>query len=395
LQRLAQAGLQWIPGLTLEHFKALKLDELKAFIYVRKYKRGDTTKAINGNKGTLEQARAGQRTVLLQAFEMRAETVKAEALTHEALKEAEAMWREEEMAKSFFDSSDVTLMKAALHDVTAVQRPCADTRKASDILLAQGWAEQFQACLTGSVHRTMDASTANALQDALAKRLPFCAKRAGPDKQGHWVFDFVRDNIPVLAAMITCAGHAKDRIRHFGDNESLLKDMASTTHFVEYSASAHADHQGAYLFWDRERGFIRSGKADVLGHRKKAHDEGAASSSPKLEFYRLYPTKSVVEKRGIDALIRGVYEDLTMFLALTWEPKRSAELVAMFTWHPDIIQRFELSKKSCASRTEIKAGLITYLIELAYDLLLSRANNVSKNPGFEKHLQVFDKHRMD
>jgi len=67
----------------------------------------------------------------------------------------------------------------------------------------------------------------------------------------------------------------------------------------------------------------------------------------------------------------------------------------MFTWHPDIIQRFDLSKKSCASRTEIKAGLITYLIELAYDLLLSRANNVSKNPGFEKHLQVFDKHTTD
>jgi hypothetical protein len=140
---------------------------------------------------------------------------------------------------------------------------------------------------------------------------------------------------------------------------------------------------------DPERGFIRSGKTNALGPRKKKHEDGAASTNPVLNFYRLYPTTDMVQRRGGHSAIRGVYEELKLFLALTWQPKKSTAVVDMFTWNADIVQKAGIGKLSAVLALETKAVLIQYLIELAYDLMLARGLCVSKNPGFERFLNVY------
>ena len=365
--------------LTLEGFKQLvaskKLScpEMKAYIFVRKYHNKDKTKAIAGKKEELIE----------QTFKyfVDKKRITLKALTVAQLEAAEHTWIQEAKDDSFSPPSKLFIWGAA-----TAQRQAADSRSAGEILMQEGWKEAFDETFAGSRNRVLDPQIANDLQRALGCRLPAVAKRAGPDKENHWVFDFVSDNIPVLAAMITRAGHCKPRVGNFDASESLLK---SSSDFVEYDSKDHYSHQGAYLYWDPERGFIRSGKTNALGPRKKEHEDGAASTNPVLNFYRLYPTTDMVQRRGGHSAIKGVYEELKLFLALTWNPEKSTAVADMFTWNADIVQKAGIEKLSAELALEKKAVLIQYLIELAYDLMLARGHCVSKNPGFEIFLNVY------
>jgi len=236
--------------LTLEDFKQLvaskkvSCPEMKAYIFVRKYHNRDKTKGIAGKKEEL----------IVQTFKyfVDKKRITLKALTVAQLEAAEHIWIQEAKEDSISPPSNVIIWSAGR--VPTAQRQGADSRNAGEILMQEGWKEDFDETFAGSRNRVLDPQLANDLQRALGCRLPAVAKRAGPDNENHWVFDFISDNIPVLAAMITRAGHCKQRVGNFDASESLLRrvELPLTTcssDFVEYDSKDHYHPKGLICSW--------------------------------------------------------------------------------------------------------------------------------------------------
>jgi len=121
-----------------------------------------------------------------------------------------------------------------------------------------------------------DGIRANVLAQILDRRLHkhLLTKVANPSKLTHPAWDFVRDNIANVAALIVLQGHARMDMESANGRSSLLRDPSA---FPECATGPISAAQGAYLYYDNvSRVFIRAGKTNVsFATRHTEHSKAA------------------------------------------------------------------------------------------------------------------------
>ena len=192
-----------------------------------------------------------------------------------------------------------------------------------------------------------------------------------------------------MAAIITLTGHSMGKnITYMRASESLLS-LDVQARFLPYSDDFE-DSQGAYMFYDDERGcFVRTGKANSIGKRLKEHRKCADAVVATSKFYLAYPTEEAHKKRGTSRdLVRGRFEHLRPFIALSWKKDMGKQVTELFTWSPNVSKELGIQTKR-QSTVDKKVELVTYLVELIYELMLDPNRDVSENPGFETVLRTY------
>ena len=213
-------------------------------------------------------------------------------------------------------------------------------------------------------------------------------------KRNHWILKFAYKNLPIIAAAMILSKHLKLDLQCLGESECLLSSNANQ--FIP--CLAFPRREGAYLYFDINRGvFIRSGKVVRRGFKSR-HDEHLAASKEEKSsshFYFMYPSKEGKRKEKRDKL--GCFEHLTQIIGAGFDPASEPAMHVgknykeggLLIMSKDDQQRI----KSCLKK-ELKAvqkfqEVIAYLFEFGYDLALSPENNVSRSPGFESIIGIF------
>ena len=102
---------------------------------------------------------------------------------------------------------------------------------------------------------------ASALKLKLQQRLDLHISdttRVDRRRREHYTLDFVRDNIPAMAAALCLCGHVAEDLSSFGMDECLLVHPNNSSNdnvfksFVDHPMGAQLDNlEGCYLHYDR------------------------------------------------------------------------------------------------------------------------------------------------
>jgi len=109
--------------------------------------------------------------------------------------------------------------------------------------------------LTAATSLNVIHDRAHQLQDILQTRLAqHVQKRVGGDKRmmEHWVWEFARQNICLVAAAMVRMGHVVDDIEvaKWNSDASLLQSTGDNT-FVMAATNEILDLEGCYLFYNK------------------------------------------------------------------------------------------------------------------------------------------------
>ena len=164
-----------------------------------------------------------------------------------------------------------------LPEFTVVYAGAEDLKCPSNYLQNSTWVETLKATVKGVRFGNVDddmIERSKKLLPAMQQRLHFHIEEfVHPTKYGHWTLDFVRDNLPAMAAIKCLIGQAVDRLEMFGVNECLLRypgEILNEDVFFSISIAPNDSQlgsmEGDYLSYDTvRRKWIRSGKASGLG----------------------------------------------------------------------------------------------------------------------------------
>ena len=222
------------------------------------------------------------------------------------------------------------------------------------------------------------------LHKRLTKHLSY--RITDPKIRKHWSFEWARKNFPHMAAVMALHGHVKDNIMVLGENATLLKSAAQ---YIDVKESDTVQN-GAYLYFDtNDECWIRSRKADNCCKRYEDHWKKTTDCFTTGKFYMRYPSKA---RNGTVAGRNGSFEDLKMYRAIGFVAddigtlKRMVETDegGMFVFDKYDVTKINKMNLRGRSMWDKKATtMISYLIELVYDIMISPIDNVSVNPGFE------------
>lgn len=400
-------------------------------VYVRKFRTRREAKGFKmPNRGKLADAERGEQNLIRVAYDLRDEPVVL-CLPTEAPPTAAA----------------VVPVAPRVVPVRHVGTRGEEQPSASMFLADPAWTAHFDATFSGAVSVSSCGTDADDLAAALRQRLAqhIEGKIADPTKRQSWVWDFVRDNVSRMAAMVVRCNHVKTDVACQRPSDSLLP--ADVTHFRRITlgtagaaaggtrtivrapsryagggrlrepsargraatrraaqvgaATVVAELEGAYLFFDKQRAtFVRSGKVSgrPFPERLAEHAKGAALStsvSQGSKFYRSYPTRAgaaeVEATQGnAPAGRRGYFDDLVATVALGYKSSDGLAVVEHFVWADDVTPCIaRLNFRGAQGLPEKKMHCVGYLIELIYGLLLAPDADVSINPGFEVCLGIF------
>lgn len=229
---------------------------------------------------------------------------------------------------------------------------------------------------------------ADCLQELLLQRLKMHVTNKVPEAKlewSQWIFEYASSNSARVAALMVLQGHVKRDLTCLGEGRSLL---AGSGNFVSCSALAAMDREGAYLYFDtNDECFIRSGKVSgrPFSDRHKEHAEGARKGDGS-RFYQQYPSKQLQNA----PLRKGAFENLKQLVALGFKPEFASDehIREVFRCDPHLRDKIAGLKFTGSTATEVSLPvkmrhMVSYLVELAYDISLSPVDNVSQSPGFE------------
>ncbi len=211
----------------------------------------------------------------------------------------------------------------------------------------------------------------------------------------HWSMKLAYRNLSVSAAYMVLVGHIAIDLESLTEADGLL--AGHTANF--FHASRFPDREGAYLYYDKNRGcFIRSGKVNGRGVsvRDDEHLAGAKGKSASSNFYHLYPSSDSprAKKRGK----QGLFDNLEQIIAAAYDPSSDVAkqldkdwteggLLILSEKEKEVI-RASLGKKKLTSMQKFHY-IVSYQFEFEYDLALIPGLNVLKSPGFESFLGIF------
>ena len=241
-----------------------------------------------------------------------------------------------------------------------------------------------------------DKKKADLLVKLLRSRLKVHLKRRikQKSKRSHWSMRLAYNNMSVVAALMILQGHVKMDVGSLNEHDSLL--AIDIRQFV--ACEDCPNREGAYLYFDLNRGvFVRSGKVSGrgFGARNGEHLSAAKASSAASFFYLMFP--STVSTRSTKRDKRGLFESLVQVVASGFDGKsEAAKYVDRDISEGGVLILSEQEKKhGRASMKNLKCSelekfhhLLSYQMELGYDLSISPENNVSKSPGYESILGI-------
>jgi hypothetical protein len=272
----------------------------------------------------------------------------------------------------------------------------------SEYLLSNAWVATLKSTVKGVSFRAFETSMideAKLLVLAMLQRLDLHI--ADPDRvdirrHHHYTLDFVRDNVPAMAAILCLSGQVVDHLASFRIDECLLvhpKESGSDDVFHPIS-NAPADSrlgklEGSYKHYDSlKKKWIRSGKASGKGGfdgRMKQHTKNArmVDQMRKHRFYQEYPAKGVENIGGIG----GYHDNLLVYCGMAFDRAEDVSPLcsdgtenSLFVWTntcTDILKQRE------GTLEDSQLLAIAYLWEICDDLLMAKCDNVSSAPGFE------------
>ena len=275
----------------------------------------------------------------------------------------------------------------------------------SEYLRNEVWIDTMKSTVKGVRFEMVDdkmIDRASALKLKLQQRLDLHISdttRVDRRRREHYTLDFVRDNIPAMAAALCLCGHVAEDLSSFGMDECLLVHPNNSSNdnvfksFVDHPMGAQLDNlEGCYLHYDRVKmKWIRSGKASGAGvdacfkGRQKTHERNARSVKQMREhrFYQEYPARGVPNIGGTG----GYFENLERYCGMAFDKDGGIKQICMesgegslFVWRKECV---DVLKQRDGSLQESQLLAISYLWELCYDLLLAKHDNVSASPGFE------------
>ena len=165
----------------------------------------------------------------------------------------------------------------------------------------------------------------------------------------------------------------------------------TTDQIAKLSPNSPASAHGAYMYCDAGRKkFIRTGKVGrPFPFRINEHHVAATKFPPLSHFYRVYPSKQLAAHHT-SSTRRGFHEDLLVFIALGYFENRKTQVIDFFYWAEDVKNYVTKAGIKGANTLQDKQfQCVAYLIEMAYELLLAPADDVSTNPGFEPCLRIY------
>ena len=284
--------------------------------------------------------------------------------------------------------------------------------KPSEFLSRSSWLNQICSNICGVVRRELSIVDddmklgADYLALLLKARLEKHIKEkiSNVSKHDHWCLEFTRCNLPRFAAMLVFFGHAMSDPSRATENTCLLRPP--TGYFLVMDDAAL---EGCYVVHDSvEFNWIRSGKAcgsnmstpragllnrwtGDRGHSMKAKTVTANDTNL---FAFSYPSWS--NPKILKSTRRGYFEDLVLYGGMSFDRDKNTDgLISstdgIFSWSTDIIEQVEkMNEGSCTTIKEKQLVIVSYFLELCYDICLSPSWNISQNPGFESRLHIFN-----
>ena len=281
----------------------------------------------------------------------------------------------------------------------------------SSLLANSEWVKNVFKCFAGSEHQ----ETANVSQEQIdqcehlyknfSDRLTchIFNRIEDKNKHDHWGLKWASKNLPHIATIMILMGHIKQDIECSDENTTLL-ETPNRFKWIGNINNNIINYIGSYLYFDiNDNKWVRSGKSTGTGgfiSRHKQHEKhskwwkGASS-----KFYLQYPSKTVTHTKSSNKSRRGYSENLRQFMAIGYDSKNEETMKTittrygeggMFEFDDNEMKKIEKTNLKGKTTVNLKMiDMISYLPELAYDLSISRADNVSINPGFESILGVW------
>ena len=375
---------------TLENFASILAPELDTFILAHDEKVKKKSD-IPSKKGTLEDAKAKKEFKILRAFNCREKQNQIDRIVPNDLEA--------------FDSEITRPKKRRRTHRTITILDESNKITASRLLSDNEWVKRLEELLdmTTMVEnvtvREEDKKNADMLANILRVRMKnqINGRVTEETKRNHPIWDFAERNLPICAAYMILVGHVKSDLPRLREKDSLL--AFESNNFIP--VTRFPKRHGAYVQKDeKQREIVRSGKknshgAVVEGFAKRIaeHEKGCKSENPISNFYKLYPSKST--KRSSMASKRGLYEDLSHGIAAGFDPKGRVAQLVNCSWDEGGVLVLNAQDKQRVSSSMPKRKytdvekfqiLLSYLFELAYDVAIAPALNVSESPGFESFL---------
>mmetsp|Transcript_43463 Transcript_43463/g.73934 ORF Transcript_43463/g.73934 Transcript_43463/m.73934 type:complete len:596 (-) Transcript_43463:239-2026(-) len=251
---------------------------------------------------------------------------------------------------------------------------------------------------------TADCARADLLVKLLLSRLEThkTTRVSDASKRKSWVFgEVVVPNLAAVAAAAVAYGHIKEDLEVATADTTLLSSREAA--FV-LACGDMAVAEGCYVHKDGDTGrFVRSGKVvgenRNFGLRNKEHAHCSlllSASNLESRFYTSYPAKSTEVKTG--AARRGFFGNLGQYVGLGFTRSNTEAVEALCTsdengllsWSASALTRVAaVNFPGSLTLKEKQLHMVGYLFELAYDLMISPRENVSRSPGFETPLGIF------
>jgi hypothetical protein len=216
-------------------------------------------------------------------------------------------------------------------------------------------------------------------------------------KSDHWVWKWVSQNLPRLAAFMVFAG-----LLCSSANDCLLQHATNNEQSMFWKVNLEnqdsCKEAGSYLYYNRIRDmWVRSGKTTGkdrqiivrhLEHSDKAKLKDLKDVSSK--FYHSYPSHCATYSNSTR---RGFFDQLDLYYGLAFtrngnisDLSTSKSPYSLLNWPSDCIKKLKkwnLRGVGSDDIQEKQLHMASYLFELGYDLCLSPCDNVSQAPGFE------------
>lgn len=378
--------------LSLAEFAKPLGPELKSFHFVRKFASKAESKAFKyPNKGKLSEAKKAakqppeaEENLINYAFQMRAKSIK--------LRQPEVL----------LPVSTAVLPRPIPNVVAAFPRTTSVISRApgdppSTLLQNSAWLSRFNAVFRGFKTPTdLDDSqreNADKLSTKLLQRLDTHLKRkvSTPKARFHKVWNFFRDNVSNLAAMIQCADHVRRKIELAKHDDALWNHNANVFTPIPLQGddgNPSRSWVGGYYFKNEVTGLmVRSGKASRPMHERMAEHVKNASDFSKCNastFYSHFPHEDIKDK--FTETMSGTFADLGAYVCIGFsaDPADFPEVCSHFTWRNDLKSLW--THESKFHENKLRMDLITYSIELAYELMLAPRADLSECPGFERFI---------
>ena len=235
-------------------------------------------------------------------------------------------------------------------------------------------------------------------------------RKIATNQHDHYCLRLMKDNLATLAAMVVLAQHVQVDVETCGMTDCLLNhpnygmDDKYKPLIGEMLDTIGTD-SGCYLYYNNNRKkWIRSGKVSRrpisarLEEHKKAAENVGGTSEASSKMYNLYPSRNsaLVRNNSGSKSWKGYFEDLIPYAGITykWSSHHNIkELVdtEFLNWTSLPKDNFDSAQKLGHDLISKKMTLLSYMLELVYDLMLAPADNLSTQPGFES-AGLYQKH---